>query len=762
MSATGGKVALVSTDASLGCNGSSTPCSASALAQIIDLIGYDGANFFEGASPAPALTSTTAAFRAAGGCQDTDNNGADFSAATPAPRNSTSPVNACGDLPPSVSATSPSNGASGVALGSDIQVAFSEAVDVSGSWFDITCATSGSHTATVSGGPSSFSLDPDTDFAGGETCVVTIVAAQVTDQDTDDPPDNMTADHVFTFQTVLAITPIHDIQGAAHLSAYDGTAVRTSGTVTAERNNGFWMQDPSPDADPATSEALFVFTSSAPTVDPGDAVEVSGTVDEFRPGGAASGNLTITEIVSPSVVIASSGNPLPAPTVIGTGGLVPPTAVIEDDASGDVETSGVFDPESDGIDFYEGLEAMLLQVNDAVASGPTNAFGEISVLADDGAGAGLRTGRGGIIIQPADFNPERIILDDVLADTPDVNTGDHFTTDVVGVLDYSFGNFKLYTTSPLTGVDEGLAREVAAAPTAMQLSVATLNLENLDPGDGAKFADLADLIVNNLRSPDLLTLEEVQDNNGPTNDGVVAANTTLDMLVGAVMSAGGPAYEWRQIDPADDQDGGEPGGNIRVAFLFRTDRGLSFVDRTGGDATTGVSVLSGTDGPELSISPGRIDPTNAAFDDSRKPLAGEFTWNGRPLFVVANHWNSKGGDQPLFGQFQPPTLFSEAQRIQQAQAVNDFVDAVLVVDPRRTSSCGRPERLRLLGAARDTHGGRGAEPARGDAARVRALLLRFRRELAAARPHPGLRQPAERPVRVRLRPRERGVPRPGE
>lgn len=323
MSATGGKVALVSTDASLGCNGSSTPCSASALAQIIDLIGYDGANFFEGASPAPALTSTTAAFRAAGGCQDTDNNGADFSAATPAPRNSTSPVNACGDLPPSVSATSPSNGASGVALGSDIQVAFSEAVDVSGSWFDITCATSGSHTATVSGGPSSFSLDPDTDFAGGETCVVTIVAAQVTDQDTDDPPDNMTADHVFTFQTVLAITPIHDIQGAAHLSAYDGTAVRTSGTVTAERNNGFWMQDPSPDADPATSEALFVFTSSAPTVDPGDAVEVSGTVDEFRPGGAASGNLTITEIVSPSVVIASSGNPLPAPTVIGTGGWCP-------------------------------------------------------------------------------------------------------------------------------------------------------------------------------------------------------------------------------------------------------------------------------------------------------------------------------------------------------------------------------------------------------------------------------------------------------
>jgi predicted extracellular nuclease len=188
-------------------------------------------------------------------------------------------------------------------------------------------------------------------------------------------------------------------------------------------------------------------------------------------------------------------------------------------------------------------------------------------------------------------------------------------------------------------------------------------------------------VVNNLNAPDLLTLEEVQDNNGATDDGTVAADVTLDRLVAAIAAAGGPDYEWRQVDPADKQDGGEPGGNIRVAFLFRTDRGLSFVDRPGGDATTAVDVVSGADGPELSLSPGRIDPTNAAFANSRKPLAGEFEWNGRPLFVVANHWNSKSGDQPLFGQHQPPTLVSEAQRIQQAQVVNDFVDSVLALDP---------------------------------------------------------------------------------
>jgi endonuclease/exonuclease/phosphatase family metal-dependent hydrolase len=320
-------------------------------------------------------------------------------------------------------------------------------------------------------------------------------------------------------------------------------------------------------------------------------------------------------------------------------------------------------------------------VSDPVASRPTNAFGEVSVLADDGAAAGLRTGRGGIIVQAGDFNPERLIVDDPIADTPDVNTGDHFATDIVGVLDYSFGNFKLYTTTPLTGEDEGLTREVAAAPSSLELSVATLNVENLSPNDVTKFADLADLIVNHLRSPDLLTLEEVQDNNGITNDGEVAADLTLDTLVTAISTAGGPLYDWRQIDPQDGQDGGQPGGNIRVAFLFRTDRGLTFVDRPGGGATTPVSVVSGANGPELSTSPGRLDPTNPAFVDSRKPLAGEFEWNGRALFVVANHWNSKGGDQPLFGRFQPPTLFSEVQRLQQAQVVNDFVDAILAVDP---------------------------------------------------------------------------------
>ena len=118
----------------------------------------------------------------------------------------------------------------------------------------------------------------------------------------------------------------------------------------------------------------------------------------------------------------------------------------------------------------------------------------------------------------------------------------------------------------------------------------------------------------------------------------------------------------------------------RQVFLFRTDRGVSFVDRPGGDSTTPTTVVNGPGGPQLSFSPGRIDPTNSAFNTSRKPLAGEFMFNGHHLFVIANHFNSKGGDQPLEGHFQPPTRSSEVQRHQQAQIVHDFVASILADD----------------------------------------------------------------------------------
>ena len=180
-----------------------------------------------------------------------------------------------------------------------------------------------------------------------------------------DDPDTVAVDDPTV--TPLAIF-IRDLQGLGHVSPRNGQAVTDiPGIVTALRSDGFDMQNPDPDADPATSEGIFVFTSSAPTVSVGDRLTVSGTVDEFRQGGAGSTNLSVTQITSPTGTTVSTGNPLPGAVVIGTGGRIPPAAAIDDDSAGDVDAGTTFDPASDGIDFYESMEGMRVQLNDAIA-----------------------------------------------------------------------------------------------------------------------------------------------------------------------------------------------------------------------------------------------------------------------------------------------------------------------------------------------------------------------------------------------------------
>jgi DNA/RNA endonuclease G (NUC1) len=193
-----GKVALVSNNTSLtgGCPTSN--------ANVVDFVGYGSANCFEGTGATPSLSSTAAAIRNNDGCEDTGNNSADFTALTPAPRNSASPTKNCivGEAAPSVSTTNPSNGATNVSLTSNITINFNEPVTVFGNWFQVSCSMSGVHTGTVSGGSRSFSINPDIDFVGNELCTVTVFGSQVSDLDAQDPPDNMAADYSFSFRTV--------------------------------------------------------------------------------------------------------------------------------------------------------------------------------------------------------------------------------------------------------------------------------------------------------------------------------------------------------------------------------------------------------------------------------------------------------------------------------------------------------------------------------------------------------------------------------
>lgn len=562
MSATSGKVALVTTTTALACGSN-----CDAAAGVKDFVGYGSANDFETAA-APGASNTTSVTRSGG---DTDNNRTDLAAVAP----------------------TPGTGGSG----------------------------------------------------GGGACTG---------------------------------TRIHDVQRASHTGT-TGAVSGLAGIVVAESATGFWMQDTDACADslPGTSEGVFV-NGGAASVAVGDSVKVDGTVAEVRPGGSTSDNLTTTQVNTPGVTTVASGQALPSATVVGTGGLVPPTTVIDDDATGNVETSGTFDATTDGIDFWESMEGMRVSIASPQAVGPTNRYGETPVVP---AGSGPRTARGGILYSYADGNPERVLLDDLLSPAPSANTGDTLAG-ATGVLSYDFGNFKLLPSATPTVASGGIAPEVTTAPTAGTMAAATFNVENLDPTDPqSKFDGLAAQIVTNLRSPDLITLEEIQDNSGAVNDGTVSASTTYAKLINAITAAGGPAYQYRQIDPTDGADGGEPGGNIRVAFLFRTDRGLSFVDRGTATATTSTTVTGSGPTTALSHSPGRVDPGNASWAATRKPLAGEFTWNGQTFFAIANHFSSKGGDDPLFGKVQPPVRSSETKRHAQAQIVRDFVTQIQSHDP---------------------------------------------------------------------------------
>lgn len=195
------------------------------------------------------------------------------------------------DLPPTVTDTTPDNGASNVPVDTPVDVTFSEPVVISGT-VAIDCTSSGVQNVTPTGGPATFDL-PHTDFDNSETCTVTILADQVTDQDGD--PNTMAANYVWSFDVTSGCftgdtTPIHDIQGSGLASPLLGQQHTVEALVIADFQgvgniNGFFIQEPDgeQDADPATAEGLFVYDpANLTSVAVDDYVRVSGTVSEFQ------------------------------------------------------------------------------------------------------------------------------------------------------------------------------------------------------------------------------------------------------------------------------------------------------------------------------------------------------------------------------------------------------------------------------------------------------------------------------------------------
>ena len=234
--------------------------------------------------------------------------------------------------------------------------------------------------------------------------------------------------------------------------------------------------------------------------------------------------------------------------VIGTGGRTPPAVDVITASERPVNLQfvpGVFNPADDGIDFYESLEGMLVTVEDPVAVSGTRTFSAFSseffTLANNGEGiapADARTARGGINLQPdpandGDQNPERvqIQLDGTLfpASVPAVSVGDRLG-DITGVVGYSFGNYEVNALAPFSISSNAPDVETTdLVGTRDELTVASYNVLNLSPdsSDDAQRATLGAHIADNLGAPDVIALQEIQDNSGETDDGVTDASETL-------------------------------------------------------------------------------------------------------------------------------------------------------------------------------------------------------------------------------------------
>ncbi|MCU1528675.1 MAG: hypothetical protein JWP75_2438 [Frondihabitans sp.] len=482
---------------------------------------------------------------------------------------------------------------------------------------------------------------------------------------------------------------IHDIQGTSWISPLNGTKVaNVPGIVTGIRatgsSEGYWIQDPAADSNPATSEGVFVYTGRRPSVAVGDSVLVSATVKDYYPLAsgdttATTSNLSVTELSSATDTVLSEGNALPAPIVIGP--TTVPDLYAPDLGGANIESTPIT-PTRSALDYYESIEGMRVEVDNARVVGPSDSYGEQYVTTKPDQ---LESYRGGTLLTAENATPAgRLEVVSVDGSNPEVSVGDVFTGATVGPLDYSqYGGYLVAATQLGAVTSGGIAPSVATKPASDQLSVATYNVENLAPSDPAsKFAALGTGVVTNLASPDILTVEEVQDNDGATDSGTVASDQTLTKLTAAIAAAGGPHYQWREIDPVNDQDGGEPGGNIRVVFLFNPAR-VTFDDRGPASvvrSTTATAVTSSHGQPDLTLSPGRLDPSSDAWSSSRKPLVGEFTFRGKRVFVVGNHFDAKLGDQSQDGRFQYPEQASAEQRQQQAALVNSFVASLLAVN----------------------------------------------------------------------------------
>ena len=530
--------------------------------------------------------------------------------------------------------------------------------------------------SAVLGGAGATYLSAEVNEVSAAEVKTEVVAPATTDKNDVTPAGTASAAQVTAPKEVKNIG---EVQGESHQSPLVGKEVVINNVVVTKTDGdkGFYVQDKVSDNNPKTSDAVYV--ASEEKVESGDLLKVQGTVKEgymeeysVRPGQTfkkPAGSLTVTQIINATI------------TKLGKADL-PKALNISEKMPKDIvdNTPTKYNPETEALDYWESLEGMRVEVTKPKVTGPQYK-GDIYVLPGDYKGQKLNN-IGGVNLRPGVQNTE--VLPVTVGNKFVAKAKDYFNDNITGVVTYKNKTYKIDPSSVPTLQDGGLKREVSKIyPAEDKLTIASYNIENFSANNNGhdetpeeKVDKIANSFIKEVHSPDIITLIEVQDNNGGVNDGTVEGVKSGEKLAQRIKSLGGPDYKYTEIAPVDGKDGGKPGANIRVAYLYNPKR-VTLIGKEKGGSEEAARFVNG----HLEKNPARIDPTSVHFEKVRKSLAAEFEFKGERIVVIANHLKSKLGDDAIYGSNQPSVENTRPKRIEEAKILNAFIKEGLRQNP---------------------------------------------------------------------------------
>ncbi len=425
----------------------------------------------------------------------------------------------------------------------------------------------------------------------------------------------------------IVATPaeIWEIQGSGFSSPFEYQRVATTGVVTASRSDGFFLQTDPGDGDPMTSDGLWVQVEAGHSLVVGDLVEVTGQVVEYY---------GMTEIANPSnITVLATAQPVPDPVLFdATTPSTTPTPVPD----------------------LERFEGMLVQVVDALVTGATNKWGDTAItlqperaFVEPGAPYPGVDGHPEILVY--DGNPEVFEFAPYQLGAGSENLAAGSTVSATGGLQFSFGDYQLWPTTYSVSAVLPSARAVRERRLGEML-IGSQNLFRLMPSDPApeveytvRLGKIARLIVDVLRAPDVLAVQEVE------------SSAALQDVADAVNS-----YD-ASITYVPYLETGNFPGDINIGFLVRDTLTSVTTQQVG---KTAQFSYNGSDYDLFSRPPLVLHGTYAWTAD-RDPITLDVT-------VVAVHLRSRGSIET--------DEFARVKRWEQAEWLADYLEALQLTD----------------------------------------------------------------------------------